>query len=654
MLQSNQQATTSEISNADILAKSIPGYASFEAMSKFYKDVLSYHQKINSESTEYTTYLGQSSEYLSMMSEYYNKMAKDITGSIDPSQDAVKVATDLNKEFNNAYGRLGLLSEKQVVDILEYSRIMGTTTKNIFDEFSKIGKTIDEVGGLTGDLAAEAIRFGVPLSKVANDVIPKLGLINKLGFTNGIKGLTEMVIQSNILGLSFEKIQAYGEKMFDIGEAQDAANFFTRMGSQIEEFKDPFYWMGSAYDGFEKITPKVSELFSTFLKFDAETGKFTLPKGAIKDIEEYSKQFGISFDEAVKTGGQFLQMQQRLNVVKSTFKNINDEEAQRLANSISTSVDAAGKLKYEFAYASENGELMKYQLDGTNSSLEEQELILKKIKQELSLSPEQLAKDLRQTSISQASETKRIEKGVEVNLPYEFEKAGVSGEVFKQMMTTYKSSADAYLSTFNSSNAQFQGFLNSFSSNVGSLVQNLASGNLSKAFGDLTSLVGSFTNVAGSGIMDTFNATLKNIVNTQLPGLSNAVGGLEGVINGVKDALKTIEEWGKKFGATSSITPTEVPTNQQNNSMVQSLDNLSASIMSTKNVEMKPVVIDNTIPQQNLNVTEENINKNVNGKIVIEVTSNGNFDKLTTEELRKKMLEPSFLESLKTSLEKVG
>ena len=34
--------------------------------------------------------------------------------------------------------------------------------------------------------------------------------------------------------------------------------------------------------------------------------------------------------------------------------------------------------------------------------------------------------------------------------------------------------------------------------------------------------------------------------------------------------------------------------------------------------------------------------------------TSGNFDKLTTEEIRKKMLEPSFLESLKTSLEKVG
>ena len=531
---------------------------------------------------------------------------------------------------------------------------MGTTTKNIFDEFSKIGKTIDEVGGLTGDLAAEAIRFGVPLTKVANDVIPKLGLINKLGFTDGIKGLTEMVIQSNILGLSFEKIQAYGEKMFDIGEAQDAANFFTRMGSQIEEFKDPFYWMGSAYDGFEKITPKVSELFSTFLKFDAETGKFTLPKGSIRDIEEYSKQFGITFDEAVKTGGQFLQMQQRLNVVKSTFKNINDEEAQRLANSISTSVDAAGKLKYEFAYANEEGKLMKYELNGTNASLEEQALILKKVKNELSLSSEQIAEGLRDTSISETNETRRQQEQTKLNLPYQFEKSGISGDMFQQMMATYKSSSEAYLSTFNTSNAQFQGFLNTFSSNVGTLAKDLASGNLSKAFGDLTSLVGSFTNVAGSGIMDTFNTTLKNIVNTQLPGLSTAVGGLEGVINGVKEALKTIEEWGKKFGATSSITPNDVPTDQQNNSMTQSLDNLSASIMSTKNVEMKPVVIDNTIPQQNLNVAEENINKNVNGKIVIEVTSSGNFDKLTTEEIRKKMLEPSFLESLKTSLEKVG
>ena len=616
-MQNNQgQAGASEISSTEFLKMNIPGSPVTDAVFNFLKDSLSYHQKINSESTEYTTYLGQSSEYLSMMSEYYNETAKSITGLIDPSQDAVKVATDLNKEFNNAYGRLGLLSEKQLVDILEYSRIMGTTTKNIFDEFSKIGKTIDEVGGLTGDLAAEAIRFGVPLTKVANDVIPKLGLINKLGFTDGIKGLTEMVIQSNILGLSFEKIQAYGEKMFDIGEAQDAANFFTRMGSQIEEFKDPFYWMGSAYDGFEKITPKVSELFSTFLKFDAETGKFTLPKGSIRDIEEYSKQFGITFDEAVKTGGQFLQMQQRLNVVKSTFKNINDEEAQRLANSISTSVDAAGKLKYEFAYANEEGKLMKYELNGTNASLEEQALILKKVKNELSLSSEQIAEGLRDTSISETNETRRQQEQTKLNLPYQFEKSGISGDMFQQMMATYKSSSEAYLSTFNTSNAQFQGFLNTFSSNVGTLAKDLASGNLSKAFGDLTSLVGSFTNVAGSGIMDTFNTTLKNIVNTQLPGLSTAVGGLEGVINGVKEALKTIEEWGKKFGATSSITPNDVPTDQQNNSMTQSLDNLSASIMSTKNVEMKPVVIDNTIPQQNLNVAEENINKNVNQQLV--------------------------------------
>ncbi len=653
MLQNNAAASAAGgISNADLAKMAMPGYATAEGLLSALQS-LQVYQKINQTATDFTTYMGEGRDLLELMTKNYIEFGKEQIGNIAANQDYLKVVTDLNREYTDSYGRLSLLTQQQIVDVSEYSRVMGVTTNIVFENFSKIGKQISEVGELTGDLAKEAQRFGVPLTKVANEVIPKLGLINKLGFTDGVKGLTEMVIQSNLLGLSFDKIQAYGEKMFDIGEAQEAANFFTRMGSQIEEFKDPFYWMGSAYDGFEKITPKVSELFSTFLKFDEATGKFALPKGAIKDVEEYSKQFGISFDEAVKTGGQFLQMQQRLNLVKSTFKNMNDEEAQRLSNSLTAITDEAGNLAYQYQYL-EDGVLKTFNFDKANSSLEEQQQIIKKIQEDLEKTPKDLQKEILETSKSEDEKLQRIKKQSESNLPLQFADAGVSEDIFKQIVSTYKSSAEAYLSTFNSSNAQFQGFLNTFSSNVGTLAKDLASGNLSKAFGDLTSLVGSFTNVAGSGIMDTFNTTLQNIVNTQLPGLSGAVGGLEGVINGVKDALKTIEEWGKKFGATSSINPTEVPAQQQNNNITQSFDNLSASIMSTKNVEMKPVVIDNTIPQQNLNVTEENINKNVNGKIVIEVTSNGNFDKLTTEELRKKMLEPSFLESLKTSLEKVG
>jgi hypothetical protein len=55
---------------------------------------------------------------------------------------------------------------------------------------------------------------------------------------------------------------------------------------------------------------------------------------------------------------------------------------------------------------------------------------------------------------------------------------------------------------------------------------------------------------------------------------------------------------------------------------------------------------------KDMNLTTENTtNKNVNGKVILEVTSSGNLDKGTMESFKKEIMQPSFLQPLKVALE---
>jgi len=637
----------SSLTNETVLKGMIPGAVQIDAVKSILKSIEVY-SNLNQSVVDYGTFIGQNVAYQELLTQKAIEFGKQQTLNIKSTSDFEKVFFQINQEFSSAYGRISLLTNEQVGNVVKYSDVLKIASSDLLNNFSDIGYSVDDVTKVTADLAKSSNKFAVPLQLVANEVIPKLSLINKLGFTNGVEGLTEMVAQSKLLGLSFEKVQQYGEKMFDPEQAQMAANKFTMLGAQISEFKDPFFWMGSVYDGFEKITPKVSELFSTYLQFDEATGRFKVPKGAITDIQKLSEEFGITYEEAVKTGGQFLQVENRVSKLKGAFKNLNDTELRSLASNVVTTTDAAGKLVYQFDLFDKEGKTttVSKTLEQLQGDLQTQEEILKFYKppEYEKLNNDELVETLRQGSISVGEEYARYGKVTSQQIPLEMAQAGVTPELVDKSLEIYKSNVQGFISTFNSSNAQFKSFLDGFNGNISTFVNNLTSGNFQKAFGDLTSLVGQFTNVAGTGILESIQKSFTSIVDTQLPNLSTSIDTLNNAVNRIKGVFENIENWSKGLNAENVSQPgTKGPNNLE---MKELTGGLSAAMQTPKVNE----VDFSNIKDMNL-TTENTTNKNVNGKVILEVTSSGNLDKGTMESFKKEIMQPSFLQPLKVALE---
>jgi hypothetical protein len=634
------------LTNEVVLKGLIPGAAQLEGFKSILKSFDMYSQ-INQAVVDYGTYIGQNAQYQDLLTQKVIEFGKSQTENIYSTEDFRNLFFKINKEFTSAYGRISLLTAEQVTNVSVFSTILGQTSESLLKNFSEIGYTVDDVVDVTGNLTKSANKFAVPLQLVANEVIPKLSLINKIGFTNGVEGLTEMVAQSKLLNLSFDKIQLYGEKMFDPEQAQMAANKFTMLGAQISEFKDPFFWMGSVYDGFEKITPKVSELFSTYLQFDEATGRFKVPKGSITDIQKLSEEFGITYEEAVKTGGQFLQVENRISKLRGTFKNLNETELRNLAANVVTTTNDAGKMVYQFDLLDKEGKrTVSTTLEDLQTDLQAQQDILKFYKppEYDKLNNDQITEQLRQNAVSVGEEFSRTQKTLEQQIPLEMAQAGVTPELVNKSLEIYKSNVQGFISTFNSSNAQFKSFLDGFNGNISTFVSSLTSGDFKKAFGDIASLVGQFTNVAGTGILESLQKSFTSIVNTQLPNLSTSIDTLNNAVNRIKGVFENIENWSKGLNAENVSQPGT--KNQTNLDMKELTGGLSAAMQTPKVNE----VDFSNIEAMNL-TTENTTNKNVNGKVILEVTSSGNLDKGTMESFKKEIMQPSFLQPLKVALE---
>jgi hypothetical protein len=635
------------LTNEVVLKGMIPGAAQLEGLKSIAQS-LGFYDRINQAVVDYGTYLGQNTRYQELLTQKLVEFGKEQTGNIYSTKEFQELFKQVNIEFSNAYGRISLLTGEQVANIDNFSKVLGQTSEKILNSFSEIGYSVEDVVKFTGDLAISANKFAVPLGLVADKVVPKLSLINKLGFTNGVVGLTEMVAQSQLLKLDFDKIQQYGEKMFDPEQAQMAANKFTMLGAQISEFKDPFFWMGSVYDGFEKITPKVSELFSTYLQFDEATGRFKVPKGAITDIQKLADEFGITYEEAVKTGGQFLQVENRVSKLRGTFKNLNEDELSNLAANVVTTTDAWGKLVYQFDLFDKEGKktTISKTLDQLQGDIQTQQEILKFYKppEYENATPEDLARKIQEGSIGKGEEFARQGKVTSQQIGLEMIQAGVTPELVNKSLEIYKSNVQGFISTFNSSNAQFKSFLDGFNGNISTFVSSLTSGDFKKAFGDIASLVGQFTNVAGTGILESLQKSFTSIVNTQLPNLSTSIDTLNNAVNRIKGVFENIENWSKGLNAENVSQPGT--KNQTNLDMKELTGGLSAAMQTPKVNE----VDFSNIEAMNL-TTENTTNKNVNGKVILEVTSSGNLDKGTMESFKKEIMQPSFLQPLKVALE---
>jgi hypothetical protein len=324
---SDNSGSASSFKTSDVLSGANPTKPILDAAG-YLKDLLDPTIQVNEFASDFARSIGAGTQYVESIEKYLANSATELT-KMGAGAEGVSIATQLMQEYMSEFGRSTIISQESMQELYKNSKVLDVSTKDLLDNFASIGKEIPSITEYTKIMAVQARSFGVPLSQVADDVIPELGKLNEFGFNNGIEGLAKMSIQSRRLKISMGETFSLAEDLFSPEKALETAAFFQRMGVVNAELTDAFALQDIARNRVDDLQTAIADMASTFLEFDEETQQFKVPPSSVDDLRVISEQTGIAYKDLVRSGGELLKMQSRTKQLSDAGLEYNDAQKQQ-------------------------------------------------------------------------------------------------------------------------------------------------------------------------------------------------------------------------------------------------------------------------------------------------------------------------------------
>lgn len=551
---SDNSGSASSFKTTDVLSGANPAKPLFDAAG-YIKDLLDPTIQVNEFASDFARSIGAGTQYVESIEKYLANSATELT-KMGAGAEGVVIATQLMQEYMSEFGRSTIISQESMQELYKNSKVLDVSTKDLLANFASIGKEIPSITEYTKIMAVQARSFGVPLSQVADDVIPELGKLNEFGFNNGIEGLTKMSIQSRRLKISMSETFSLAEDLFSPEKALETAAFFQRMGVVNAELTDAFALQDIARNRVDDLQTAIADMASTFLEFDEETQQFKVPPSSVDDLRVISQQTGIAYQDLVRSGGELLKMQSRTKQLSDAGLDYNDAQKQQLESMMQLLPSEEGGLSYQVTFTTAEGETVTEEIDKLTArqrgQLEQFLITSGDINKGSQETVNTLFKQQQSFSEQFAQTQKSNETAIGVGIA-----ATGGADVINAALSVYQATSSAFLNNFSLTNNDFRTFLNGFNSNLQGVVTSLASADITGALSNLTTAASSLMSFAGSAGLGSLTDALSN--------LTTSLGGFTGVdFSGFQSQIDTakaaVESFTKSLNINLTIPELKLPT----------------------------------------------------------------------------------------------
>lgn len=230
---------------------------------------------------------------------------------------AYKNTQNMNASFKDAVGAVqGLAtgmgkmvdpSQKTVEAVVGLAKGIGETPQKIGEMTSnmmRFGGTQVQVVKKMDDIAKSARKAGLDAKSLLADITTNLKKASGFGFSNSVKGLTEMAKQAKLLRTDMASIGAMGlqDTVLDPEGAIEAAAKFQMLGGAVGKLADPFQLMYMAQKDLAGLQDELVKSTKAAFTFNKETGGFDIATQDLYRLREQAKITGANFDELVNAG----------------------------------------------------------------------------------------------------------------------------------------------------------------------------------------------------------------------------------------------------------------------------------------------------------------------------------------------------------------
>jgi hypothetical protein len=289
---------------------------------------------------------GLTSQFIPSLSDVFNTflklndLAMQTSVSIGMSGEGMKLMTGNIEKAQSTWGDLGFDLESSAK--MQQSLNEGTGRQVVLSQQAQetaaltaraLNMQSDELGGLIGemdqfgmgselamksilDMRVQSEQMGVNSGKVIKKFQQNLGLMNKLNFKDGVKGMQKMAALSEKYKIEMSAVAAAADKAFNPEGAIEMAAKLQTLGGSLAGLGDPFQLMYKARNNPEKFMEDITMAAKQSAEFDPKSGEFKVSAYEMDRLRVAAEATGMSMEDLVGTAKQGAKMDYLGNMMK--------------------------------------------------------------------------------------------------------------------------------------------------------------------------------------------------------------------------------------------------------------------------------------------------------------------------------------------------
>lgn len=239
---------------------------------------------------------------------------------------------EIMQEIPKTLGVNTTLTKETIVEIGSAAKISGTEAGDLANKFKGVGFNLADVGDKMAEVANYAKSVGVNVNAVGKEVVANIGKLNTLNFENGIKGLTKMVAQSQMLGINMDSVLRKGEDLLNPESAIEFSSALQRLGVQSSALLDPLSAMDMALNDPQALQNEMVKVSQQFTRLKADGSGFEILPGAKLQLREVAKSMGMLPEEFARMSIKSADLEMKMSKIRFPGFAASEEDKMLIAN----------------------------------------------------------------------------------------------------------------------------------------------------------------------------------------------------------------------------------------------------------------------------------------------------------------------------------
>jgi hypothetical protein len=269
--------------------------------------------------------------------------AKSMEGELGRAAvNVVKMGGEMNavletfQKVQESLGRTVFLSQQfyENAFALQRAGVDPKTINSFADFFDTVGGGFQRSTEQQIQLVNQAKSYGLNVGQFLSTVGDKLQVINRYGFPNGIKDLSEMVAKSQLLGNTLDVAQGLADQIMDSPErAYEFAAQLQTLGGSFSQLGDGAQLLYMAQNDLSGLNDQIINATRGIASFNEESGQFEISANERLRLRALNK-LGLdakAIEEAALKLAKQEQILSKINLT-SAFSGLDEEQKRVLAS----------------------------------------------------------------------------------------------------------------------------------------------------------------------------------------------------------------------------------------------------------------------------------------------------------------------------------